>query len=74
MSLVALAWILNRPGVTCILAGIRSIQQLDDNLAGVSLRLPPEIITRLDHLTEPLLHLLGASPDYFQARDHGRTV
>lgn len=72
MTQVALAWILSRPAITCIVAGARSAAQLDENLAGVALQLSPEAIARLDALTEPLLHQLGASPDYFQARDHGR--
>jgi myo-inositol catabolism protein IolS len=74
MAQVALAWILSRPAITCILAGARSVAQLDENRLGVALQLSPEVITRLDTLTEPLLHQLGASPDYYQARDQGRTA
>lgn len=74
MAHVALAWILSRPAITCILAGTRSVEQLDKNLAGVALQLSPQVIAQLDRLTEPLLHQLGSSPDYYQGRDHGRTA
>jgi aryl-alcohol dehydrogenase-like predicted oxidoreductase len=74
MAHLALAWILSRPEITCVLAGIRSLAQLDENAAGVALQLAPAVIGQLNRLTEPLLHRLGSSPDYYQGRDHGRTV
>ena len=61
MAHIALAWILSRSAITCVLAGIRSLAQLDENIAGVELLLSPEVIAHLDLLTEPLLHQLGSS-------------
>ena len=73
MTQLALAWMLSRPAVTCVLAGIRSIDQLNENIAGAQLRLAVDVVQRLDALTQPLLIQLGNSPDYFQANAGGRT-
>ena len=72
MAQVALAWILSRPEITCVLAGIRTVAQLEENVASAGLRLSPDVIDRLNQLTEPLLRKLGASPDYFQASHDSR--
>ena len=73
MSQVALSWILSRPEITCIVAGIRSIEQLEANLAGIEVKLAPGVVDRLDSLTQPLRDTLGPSPDYFQATRDSRT-
>jgi myo-inositol catabolism protein IolS len=73
MAQLALAWMLSRPAITCVLAGIRTTEQLAENIAGARLKLSPEVIQRLDLLTEPLRKKLGNSPDYFQASNSGRS-
>lgn len=45
---VALAWVRDRPTVTSVIIGARSVAQLDANLVAADLRLPPEVRTRLD--------------------------
>lgn len=47
-SRVALAWVLAQPGVTSVIVGARDVAQLDDNLGGETLVLPPELLARLD--------------------------
>ena len=39
---VALAWMLTKPFVTSMIIGAKNRQQLDDNLAAVDVKLPPE--------------------------------
>ncbi len=73
MAQLSLAWILSRPAITCVLAGIRNITQLEENIASAELHLSPEIVSRLDKLTEPLLKKLGPSSDYYQASNNSRT-
>jgi aryl-alcohol dehydrogenase-like predicted oxidoreductase len=53
---VAIAWVLSRPGVTAPILGARTEAQLDDNLAAVDLKLPPEDIAALDAVTRPKLN------------------
>ncbi len=45
---VALAWLLQRKGVMSVIVGAKTIQQLEDNLAAVELRLSAEEIKTLD--------------------------
>jgi myo-inositol catabolism protein IolS len=73
MALLALAWILSRPEITCVINGIRSLPQLKEGLSGAGYTLTPETVEQLDLLTEPLYHLLGSSPDYYQASNSSRT-
>jgi aryl-alcohol dehydrogenase-like predicted oxidoreductase len=69
---LALAWVAQRPGVACALTGIRSLAQLDEGLAGVSTRLSPDLLQRLDDLTEALKQKLGPDADYFQGIKESR--
>jgi aryl-alcohol dehydrogenase-like predicted oxidoreductase len=50
-SQIALAWLLTRPGVSSIIAGVRTLQQLEDNLGALEVELPQDEITRLDEVS-----------------------
>lgn len=45
---VALAWLLHNPGVTAPVIGPRTVEQLKGNLRAVGVKLPDEVIARLD--------------------------
>ncbi|MEZ4382908.1 MAG: aldo/keto reductase [Nannocystaceae bacterium] len=49
---VALAWLLQRPTVTSVIFGARSLDQLDDNLKAAALELPAAAVARLDEASE----------------------
>ena len=49
---VALAWLLQRPAVTSVIFGARSIDQLDDNLKAAALELPAAALAGLDAASE----------------------
>lgn len=49
----ALAWLLAQPDVTAPIIGPRSVEQLDDNLRALAVRLPPELLKRVDELVPP---------------------
>ena len=54
---VALAWTLGRPGITSVVIGARTDEQLADNLAAASLRLTGDERARLDEVSAmPLLY------------------
>jgi aryl-alcohol dehydrogenase-like predicted oxidoreductase len=54
---VALAWLLGRPGVTSVVIGARTDEQLADNLAAAELRLDDGERARLDEVSAlPLLY------------------
>jgi Predicted oxidoreductases (related to aryl-alcohol dehydrogenases) len=52
---IALAYLLGRPGVTSLIIGARTEQQLVDNLAAANVRLAPEERARLDKASAPVL-------------------
>jgi aryl-alcohol dehydrogenase-like predicted oxidoreductase len=52
---VAIAWLAQKPGVSSIILGVRSMQQLEDNLAAADLVLPQSHIAKLDELSKPRL-------------------
>jgi aryl-alcohol dehydrogenase-like predicted oxidoreductase len=52
---VALAWVQARPGVASTIIGARTLQQLDDNLKALELKLRPEHVAALDALSAPTL-------------------
>lgn len=52
---VALAWLLGRPGVSTVIVGSRTDEQLADNLAAAELELSPEEQARLEAVSRPRL-------------------
>ena len=45
---VALAWLLHKPGVTSVILGVRTMEQLRQNLAAADVKLSAEEMARLD--------------------------
>lgn len=72
MEQVSLAWVAAKPGVTCVLSGARTPQQLQSNWEGVTRQLPADAVARLDEVTRPLLEVLGDNADYWQSGADGR--
>ena len=57
---VALAWVNSRPGVASTIIGARTIEQLDENLGGLDLRLRPEHADALEEASRPRLNFPAA--------------
>lgn len=53
MAQVALAWLADRPAVTSVILGARTVEQLDDNLGAAGLHLGSEHRERLDAASDP---------------------
>jgi aryl-alcohol dehydrogenase-like predicted oxidoreductase len=53
MAQVALAWLVDRPTVTSVILGARTIEQLDDNLGAAGLHLSAAETDRLDTASDP---------------------
>ncbi len=71
---VALAWLLARPGVTTVIVGARTDEQLSDNLAAAELELSAQEIRRLEEVSRPPLlypywHQLKTAADRLSAAD-----
>jgi aryl-alcohol dehydrogenase-like predicted oxidoreductase len=52
-SQVALAWLLHQPAVCSVIIGVRTLAQLEDNLAAGELSLSEEELARLSQASEP---------------------
>lgn len=55
-SAIALAWVQSRLGVTSTIIGVRTVEQLQENLKCFDVHLLPEHMATLDELTRPTFH------------------
>jgi aryl-alcohol dehydrogenase-like predicted oxidoreductase len=53
MAQVALAWLVDRPMVTSVILGARTVEQLQDNLSAADLHLDAAELARLDAASDP---------------------
>jgi aryl-alcohol dehydrogenase-like predicted oxidoreductase len=58
MAQVALGWVMNRPGVSSTILGVRTMRQLEDNLGAQDLSLSDEDVASLTRVSDPEI------PDY----------
>jgi aryl-alcohol dehydrogenase-like predicted oxidoreductase len=55
MAQVALAWTADRPAVTSVILGARTVAQLDDNFAAADLHLSADETALLDEVSDPIV-------------------
>ncbi len=55
MAQVALAWLVDRPAVTSVILGARTLEQLEDNLGAAGLHLSAEETARLNEASRPIV-------------------
>ncbi|HEY4178680.1 MAG TPA: aldo/keto reductase [Kofleriaceae bacterium] len=71
---VALAWVASKRGVSSIIIGARTMEQLDDNLSSADVVLTPAMVTRLDTLTAPALpfpmNMINIAPSFINGGTH----
>lgn len=67
MADLALAWVAAQPGIATVIAGTRTVAQLEESRRGVNRSLTPELLAELDRLTQPLKARLGANADLWQS-------
>jgi aryl-alcohol dehydrogenase-like predicted oxidoreductase len=53
---VSLAWVLSRPGVTSPILGARTMDQIEDNLKALEVRLSQDHLKALDEVSRPALN------------------
>ncbi len=71
---VTLAWLLTRPGVTTLVIGARTEEQLSDNLAAAQLQLSDDEVARIEEVSRPplpypLWHQAAAASDRLSPAD-----
>jgi aryl-alcohol dehydrogenase-like predicted oxidoreductase len=55
MGVIALAWLVDRPAVTSVILGARTLQQLDDNLSAAGVHLTADEVRVLDEASASLV-------------------
>src|SRR5216684_2758188 len=51
----ALAWVQQQPGITSTIIGARTVEQLDDNVGALEVKLAPEHVNALEEVSRPKL-------------------
>jgi len=59
---LALAFVLEHPAVSAAIIGPRTMEQLDDLLAGADVRLEANVLDRIDEIVPPGTSIAGADP------------
>jgi len=72
MAKMAIAWLLHQAGVTSVIAGARTADQIGQNIQAVNLELPSEILAELNEATDALKHKLGPNPDMWASESRFR--
>lgn len=67
MAHVALAWLLQQPAVTSVIAGARNLRQMEANAQAANLTLTEDVVQRLNQATDDLKNLMGPDPDMWAA-------
>ncbi len=72
LSTLALAWLAVKEGVTSVVVGARTVQQLHDNISAGDLSLSRDTVEKVDSITNPLKERLGANADMWRSGDDSR--
>jgi len=67
---LAIAWILNRPGVSTALVGARTVAEIEENVPGATARVNAEDMDEADAVTRAVFESLPRVPDMFQNWDN----
>ena len=68
MSNVAIAWLIAQPGVTTVIAGGRTAEQVVENAHAGNLTLSADVVEALSKATQPVKDFLGDNPDPWDFR------
>jgi len=69
LSQLALAWVMQQPGITSPIIGPRTLEQLEDALKALEITLTPDDLKRIDEIIQPGTHV---SP--FYEAEHGGSL
>jgi aryl-alcohol dehydrogenase-like predicted oxidoreductase len=72
MTDVSIAWLFQQPGVTTVIAGARTPDQIRQTAGAVDLTLAPVVVTGLAEATEEVKRAIGPNPDMWQAKSRIR--
>lgn len=71
VAAVALSWVIGRPGVASTIIGVRTKEQLEQNLAALEVKLSSEEIKALDNLSAPAASFVNSYGEAAKMFHHG---
>jgi aryl-alcohol dehydrogenase-like predicted oxidoreductase len=69
---LSLAWTAANPHISTTIVGSRTREQLLMNHQAASYELTPDVVLRLNEITEPVLRKLGSNADYYESLESSR--
>ena len=69
---ISISWVRSRPGITALLVGARSPEELDLNMPAFEYDLPDGVAQELEAVTNPVKSKLGPSADMWSGEDRMR--
>jgi len=69
MSDLAVAWPLHTPGVISVIAGITKEHHVAKNVAAAAIKIPADVLQKLNDATDPLKQAMGSNADLWQGAD-----
>jgi aryl-alcohol dehydrogenase-like predicted oxidoreductase len=69
---LAIAWLLTRPAIGSVVVGATRADQIVRNAGVASLELSPDLLERIDQVTQPLKEALGPNPDLWESAENSR--
>jgi aryl-alcohol dehydrogenase-like predicted oxidoreductase len=69
MPQVAMAWVMSHPEVTVAISGADTVEQIADVAGALELRLPDEMIAKLDTVSYGMRAVLDGADDDFEDDD-----
>jgi aryl-alcohol dehydrogenase-like predicted oxidoreductase len=72
ISSAAISWVLNRPGISSVIVGARSPEQLKDLVSASELKLPAGAVGELTSATEDLKKVVGNNADMWEGKAKSR--
>lgn len=64
---LSIAWVSSKPGISSVIAGCRSVDQLHQNARAAETALPADLVTLLDEASAKILELLGRNADLWES-------
>ncbi len=72
MSTLSLAWLIWQRGVTSVIVGCRSTEQLKNNIEALNIVFDPEVLALLNEITYPLKKYMGKNADMWENEANSR--
>jgi len=72
MSVLSIAWVLKQAGVASVIAGGRKPEQIRELAKAVEVDLDPQVIQKLNTITEQVKQRLGPNPDMWMSESRFR--